>query len=131
MNPLIDIIPTAYRKYLYALVALGLYVYSVYTATKGHWDQFAISLATALVHTLAAANTIVTPNSDGIVVVGPTDPNALSLDPAPQANPEPAVATNGNSSVTLTPEPLIIPPVPMPSIDDLATPVPAEQPPTA
>lgn len=87
MNPLIDVIPATARKYVYAVVALALYVYSVWRATQGDWEQFGVTLAGALASTLAHANVTVAPKADGILVVGPTDPNALALDPTPIANP--------------------------------------------
>lgn len=59
-NPLADLIPAQYRKYVYLVAAAALFVYSVYQATEGDLEQFAVALLTALVPALAASNTPVT-----------------------------------------------------------------------
>jgi len=60
-NIFTDLIPVAYRKYLYALASLALYAYGVWEAVNHDWKQFSISIATALVTTLAHANAGVKP----------------------------------------------------------------------
>ena len=57
MNPLTDLIPAKYRKYLYALVSLAAVVYGVCEASNGDWKQFAIALVGLAASALAHANT--------------------------------------------------------------------------
>lgn len=57
MNPLTDLIPAKYRKYLYAAVSLAAFVYGIYEAADGDWKQFAIALVGAAASALAHANT--------------------------------------------------------------------------
>lgn len=57
MNPLTDLIPAKYRKYLYALVSLAAVVYGVYEASNGDWKQFAVALVGLAASALAHANT--------------------------------------------------------------------------
>lgn len=65
MNPLTDLIPARYRKYVYAVVALAAFVYGIYEATNGDWKQFAIALVGAAASALAHANTQPQPPADG------------------------------------------------------------------
>lgn len=65
MNPLTDLIPAKYRKYVYAVVALAAFVYGVYEASNGDWKQFAIGLVGAAASALAHANTNTQPPADG------------------------------------------------------------------
>ena len=57
MNPLIDIIPASARKYVYAVIALAAFAWSVYESTDGNWKAFIAGLIVAASHSVAAANT--------------------------------------------------------------------------
>lgn len=57
MKPLVDIIPPIWRKRLYAALSALLTAYGIWQAAQGDWEQFAVSLGSAAVTTLAAANT--------------------------------------------------------------------------
>lgn len=64
VNPLsllADVIPAKGRKYVYAVVATALFVYSVWEASNGDIRTFLVSLASTLVVALAAANTPAAP----------------------------------------------------------------------
>lgn len=56
MTFLTDLLPPAVRKYVYAILSAGLYLYSLYLATQGDWAEFAVSTASALVTSMATAN---------------------------------------------------------------------------
>lgn len=57
MNPLVDILPEKYRKYVYAVAALAVFVLGVWQAADGDWVK-AIGLAIgSLVPATAASNT--------------------------------------------------------------------------
>lgn len=58
---LIDLIPAKARKYVYAILAIAVFVYGVWQAADGNWGQFIVSLVTSAVSTLATANTDVGP----------------------------------------------------------------------
>lgn len=57
LSLLTDLIPTEYRRYLYALTAGALFVYSLWEVSNGDVKSFLIALGSALVATLATANT--------------------------------------------------------------------------
>lgn len=59
-NPLVDVIPAAYRKYLYALLFLAGLGIAAWQAADGNWKVFVGALVTAIVHGLAASNTATT-----------------------------------------------------------------------
>lgn len=56
-NPLTDLIPAKYRKYVYALAALLTLGFAAWQAADGNWQTFAVSLLGSLVSGLAHANT--------------------------------------------------------------------------
>lgn len=63
-NPLAllaDVIPAKARKYVYAIVATALFVYSLWEVSGGDVKSFGIALGSALVTALAAANTPAAP----------------------------------------------------------------------
>lgn len=64
MNFLTDLMPPTARKYVYAILSAGLYLYSLYLATQGDWAEFAVSTASALVTSMATANVTATPEDD-------------------------------------------------------------------
>ncbi len=57
MDLLIDLIPAHARKWLYALLSAALFVYTIIEAAGEDWKSAAVTLITALVTTLATANT--------------------------------------------------------------------------
>jgi hypothetical protein len=57
VNPLTDIIPSRYRRYLYAAGALAALVYGAYEASGRNWGATGASLIGSLVVALAHANT--------------------------------------------------------------------------
>lgn len=56
MNPLVDILPTKYRKIAYALLAVASVVFTIWQASDGDWRQFAGGLLVALFGATAASN---------------------------------------------------------------------------
>ena len=54
---LIDFIPAAQRKIVYAVLTVAVAIYGAWQAFDGDWGQFIVSLVTALVTALATANT--------------------------------------------------------------------------
>jgi hypothetical protein len=56
MNPLVDIIPTRYRRYVYAGVALVAIVYGAWQASGGDWGQFIGGLVVSITTATAASN---------------------------------------------------------------------------
>lgn len=64
LSLLIDLIPAKQRKILYALLTVGVTLYGVWQVADGDWGQFIVSAVTALVGTLATANTNVKPAPD-------------------------------------------------------------------
>lgn len=56
-NPLNDLIPARYRKYVYALASLAAIVFTVWQASEGDWKTFVGGLFAVLVPALAASNT--------------------------------------------------------------------------
>ena len=63
-NPLTllaDLIPPVARKYVYAVAAAALFVYSLWEVSGGDVKAFAIALGSSLVAALAAANTPAAP----------------------------------------------------------------------
>ena len=61
LSLLADVIPAAARKYVYALAAAALFVYSLWEVAGGDLRTFFVSLGSALVAALAAANTPASP----------------------------------------------------------------------
>lgn len=64
VNPLsllADVIPAKARKYVYAVVATALFVYSLWEVSGGDVKSFLIALGSAAVTALAAANTPAAP----------------------------------------------------------------------
>ena len=61
MNPLVDLIPAKYRKYVYAIATAAALIFGVWQASNGDWTVFAASLVTALTTGLATSNTNVKP----------------------------------------------------------------------
>jgi len=55
-NPLTDIIPTRYRKYLYALAFVASIVFAAYQANGQDWKATVGALIGALLAALAHAN---------------------------------------------------------------------------
>jgi len=64
MNPLTDLIPAKYRKYVYALAAAAAVVYGVYEASNHDWKETAIAVVGLVVSGLAHANVGTTPTTD-------------------------------------------------------------------
>lgn len=56
-NPLTDLIPAKYRRYVYAVAAAAMFVYGIYQATEGDWTAFVVALVGSLVPATAHANT--------------------------------------------------------------------------
>ena len=57
MNPLTNVIPSRYRKYVYAVITLAAIVWGVYEASAGDWKTFVGGLIVALTTATAASNT--------------------------------------------------------------------------
>lgn len=60
MNPLsllTDLLPATARKYVYALAAAALFIYGLWEVSAGDLRSFFVALGSALVASLAAANT--------------------------------------------------------------------------
>lgn len=57
VNPLTDLIPARYRKYLYALAFVASFVYAVYEANGHDWQRTVGALVTAVLAALAHSNT--------------------------------------------------------------------------
>ena len=67
-NPLTDIIPARYRKYVYAGAFLGGLAWTAIQAADGDWRQAVALLAGSLVPLLAASNTAAPkPDERGVV----------------------------------------------------------------
>lgn len=56
-NPLTELIPAQYRKYVYLVAAAALFVYGIWQISAGDAKAFVVALASALVSGLAASNT--------------------------------------------------------------------------
>ena len=56
MNPLTNVIPSRYRKYVYAVLTLAALVYGTYQASDGDWKTFVGGLIVALTTATAASN---------------------------------------------------------------------------
>lgn len=56
-NPLTELIPAAYRRYVYVVAAAAVFLYGIWQAVDGDYKAFAIAVASALVPALAASNT--------------------------------------------------------------------------
>lgn len=70
-NPLTELIPAAYRKYVYLVAAAALFLYGLWEVAAGDIRTFVISLVSALVSGLAASNTH--PEGDTDVVLEDND----------------------------------------------------------
>lgn len=55
-NPLTELIPAEYRKYVYLVAATVVFVYGLWSAADGDWVVFGLALAGSLVPALAASN---------------------------------------------------------------------------
>ena len=81
-NPLTllaDLIPPVARKYVYALTAAALFIYSLWEVSNGDVKSFLIALGSALVATLATANTPASPAEvkEAAVELVEEDPEAV------------------------------------------------------
>lgn len=56
-NPLTDLIPPQYRRYVYGLAVLAALIFSGWQAAEGDWTVFVAGLLATLVPALAASNT--------------------------------------------------------------------------
>lgn len=56
MNPLIEVIPAAARKYVYAIVSFAALVWGVFEVSNGDWQKFVGGLIVALTTATAASN---------------------------------------------------------------------------
>ena len=56
-NPLTELIPAQYRKYVYLVAAAALFVYGLWQVSAGDVKAFVVALVSALVSGLAASNT--------------------------------------------------------------------------
>lgn len=56
-NPLVDVIPAQYRRFVYSLIALAALVWSVYEVSNGDWKLFVGGLIVALSQATSASNT--------------------------------------------------------------------------
>jgi hypothetical protein len=65
-NPLTELIPAQYRRYVYGLAALAALVLSGWQASEGDWNAFVGGLLAALVPALAASNTSPEPKDEFI-----------------------------------------------------------------
>ena len=84
MNPLsllVDVIPARWRRYVYAGLAVLAWAWTMWQAAHGDWRQFAAGIITALVGSLATANT--NPTGPAPAVAKDADPAAL-YDPRAQ-----------------------------------------------
>lgn len=72
-NPLTELIPARYRKYVYLVAAAALLVYGLWEASAGDIRTFVVSVVSALVSGLAASNT--TRNEEEEYEVEPFDPD--------------------------------------------------------
>lgn len=80
-NPLTELIPAQYRKYVYSVAAAAVFVYSIYLGTEGDWVAFAVALVSSLVPTLAASNTGNVPGVEHVSNVDVSEePETLNID---------------------------------------------------
>lgn len=56
-NPLRDIVPAKYRRYVYAVIGLVAIGWSAYQGSDGDWRSLVGGLIVALTHLTAASNT--------------------------------------------------------------------------
>lgn len=56
-NPLTELIPAQYRRYVYLVAAAALLVYGIWEASGGDVRAFVVALVSSLVSGLAASNT--------------------------------------------------------------------------
>lgn len=71
MTALIDLIPAAYRQFVYAALAGFVFMYGIWQAQDGDWGQTIIAIVTAAASTMASANTRTTPiHPDNDALVG-------------------------------------------------------------
>lgn len=64
MNFLIDAIPAKWRRYVYGVVSLLAFAYSVWQASDGDWRTALTSIVGAAVTALAHANTNSSPEDE-------------------------------------------------------------------
>lgn len=74
-NPLTELIPAKYRKYVYYVAAGALFVYSLWEASEGNIETFVVSIVTSAVAGLAGANT-----SDPVVITRADVENVIDED---------------------------------------------------
>lgn len=55
-NPLTDLVPAQYRKYIYLAASVASTVYGIWQATNHNWSAFAAGVVGALVTALAHGN---------------------------------------------------------------------------
>lgn len=72
-NPLTELIPATYRKYVYLVAAAALFVYGLWEVAAGDIRTFVVSLVSALVSGLAASNTHAS-NTHAPETPAPVDP---------------------------------------------------------
>lgn len=63
-NPLTDLIPARYRKYLYALAFVASFVYAIYEANGHDWQRTIGALVGAVLAALAHGNTATASKGD-------------------------------------------------------------------
>lgn len=61
-NPLTELIPAQYRRYVYLVAAAALFIYGLWEVSAGDIKSFLVALGSALVSGLAASN--VSDNTD-------------------------------------------------------------------
>ncbi len=64
MGVFTDVIPAKWRKYVYAVAALGLLVFAAFQAADGNWKVAVPSLLASLVNALAHGNTNTAPKDE-------------------------------------------------------------------
>lgn len=65
-NPLTDLLPAKYRKWVYRVAAAAAFIFGIWQLADGDWKQFVVGLLASLVPGLAASNTF-SPESDRAV----------------------------------------------------------------
>jgi hypothetical protein len=71
-NPLTDLLPARYRKWVYRVAAAAFFVFGIWQLADGDWQKFLVGLVSSLVPGLAASNTF-SPESD-VAVEAAVDP---------------------------------------------------------
>lgn len=64
-NPLVDVLPAKYRRYVYALATAAAFLYALWLASNGDWRRFVAAILASLVSGTAHANTPKTPKKKG------------------------------------------------------------------